>query len=189
MKKIALLGSLVALFGVSCGDSAPAVGSGAPFSSLSPSPSGLQLTQAVLDAMVNIPGIRSSNKASKTYELTCFPDGTGQAEISDDPSNTSVFIRASYNNCAIALVLNNSTYQEKVLGDFTLVNENQTSGHISVAFSVSGDIGFSVECSITGNQSASVTKSYEGSCVFRDADGTEIVMPGSNYPRLNTPLG
>ena len=206
--KIITLISACTYLCLSCGGSdTPAVGEGAAFSTLSTVPTGVELWTALSDAIrtsttsARIPVTRAqTGGGSKT--LTC--SGGGSINLSATANITSVSNgqaqagtlsgQGSFQDCKVTLALSGGSQTETITGSES-VNDVAESGHLNISNSVkltgSGDLGFSVDCDLTQNYTASGTEP-SGSCTFRDSAGAEITAAsadlGANFILVANPF-
>jgi hypothetical protein len=98
----------------------------------------------------------------------------------------------SFQDCQVTLTLGGSSYAETLKGSESVKN-TASSGALQsftndVRLTVSGDLGFSVDCDI--RYSATGGESFD--CVFLDSEGTEITISetdlGNNFVLIADPF-
>ena len=201
-----------------CSSSGPPVGAGGNFTVFSTQPTGSDFSRVLYAATRYLPSLSKADLRTKrtmalfghalipaafagptgsfTHQGSKSCPGGGTIPWTDSETSTatggSVEGQANFNNCAVVLTFGsqslNETLTGSVTGSSTFSNTGQMTVHEMVSISGSGDVGFSVNCDLTGSaqfggsQLANPTSS--GQCTFKDAAGTKIEAASADVQDL-----
>lgn len=173
--------SIVVLFLLACGSSAPSAGTGPGF------PSGMTAKElfTLVTANLYTPDPLSGDEIFIAGTANCT-DG-GKAKVVDTKSGNSENSTITYTNCEsqygsnnVALKQNGTVHYYLVANDID--NPTDATFFYRHELSYSGDIGFAADCefSVRSNEATSSTIQHiDGSCTYTDSEGKELSLNGA----------
>ena len=171
------------------------VGTGDPFSSLDTQPTGFELATIItgLDSyFVTAEEFPFGSEVTKD----CPSGGTftENVQVSETENGATLTGDVSVSACSVSFFIDGQAREESLTGTIHVRSDLTQTDEIvqfSVALSVSGDLGFSMECDVQFRHSnTDFSHTGSGQCVFHDQEGTTVTVSGDELVglRSQTPI-
>jgi len=136
---------------------------------------------------------QSSDLFNEEESVPCPNGGTASIKsqiVAKDSTSGTITLDMTYSDCGVTVILKEKSYAETLNGSGNVsgaVKNDYATASGGLGLTISGDLGLSLECSASasGPIDAEVPDSLDGQCVFRDSEGTELIISKDELLSLN----